>query len=204
MRASIAYLTTTSTTATLDPAPATGARGTGPHRLEVLGYHRGERAVYLREDVGAALPVIHVVRTRGEHGGRMVPLRSWYEHDGGDALPARLRALTAELAPLDPVEPDAWTLTTRVVQRRALKLPAGGRPIRKFAVQLTVEPVIVGDAALRGRTVVTAYLRPRAHLDRVWAIPGEPLALARVSYVGVPEGVGLDKQVALLVGRELH
>jgi hypothetical protein len=58
--------------------------------------------------------------------------------------------------------------------------------------------------SVRARTVVTAYLRPRAKLDRVWAVPGEPLALARVTYVGVPEGIGLDKQVALLVGRELH
>jgi hypothetical protein len=66
-----------------------------------------------------------------------------------------------------------------------------------------VEPVIAGEGRC-GRTVVTAYLRPRARLDRVWAVPGEPLALARVGYVGVPEGVGLDKHAALLVGRELH
>jgi hypothetical protein len=95
-------------------------------------------------------------------------------------------------------------VTTRVVQRRALKLPDGGRPIRKFALQLTVEPVITTADSVRGRTVVTSYLRPRAQLDAVWAIPGEPLALARVTYVGVPEGIGLDKQVALLVGRDLH
>ncbi|MCA9680158.1 MAG: hypothetical protein H6708_23765 [Kofleriaceae bacterium] len=204
MRASIAYLTTTSTTMP-DLLPELG----GAHRLELLGWHRGERAVYLSEDVGGALPLIHVVRTRGEHAGRMVAMRSWYEGDRADLardLDARLTALRAELTPMEEVDPDAWMLTTRVVQRRALRLPSGGRPIRKFALQLVVEPLVTCGPAepTRGRTVVTAYLRPRARLDRAWAIPGEPLALTRITYLGVPEGVGLDKQVALLVGRELH
>jgi hypothetical protein len=188
MRASIAYLTTTSATV---PVPVPLPTLHGAHRMEMLGYHRGERAAYLREDVGGPMPIIHVVRTRGEHAGRMIAL-------------SKPPSALAELIPMDEIEPDAWSLTTRVVQRRALRLPDGGRPIRKFAVQLTVEPVIGGQEAVRGRTVVTAYLRPRAQLDRMWAVPGEPLALARVTYVGVPEGVGLDKHVALLVGRELH
>jgi hypothetical protein len=187
MRASISYLTSTSATAA--PFPTLH----GAHRLDVLGFDRAERTVYLREEVGASVPVIHVVRTRGEHAGRMIALH-------GD----RLSALDHDLVPMEEICADMWSLTTRVVQRRALKLPDGGRPIRKFAVQLTVEPVITTTDTLRGRTVVTSYLRPRAHLDAVWAIPGEPLALARVTYVGVPEGVGLDKQVALLVGRDLH
>ncbi len=203
MRASIAYLTSTAATVPALPFPVLG----GAHRLDVLGYHRGERAVYLREEVGTSLPLVHVVRTRGEHAGRMVAMRSWYEGDDRDAIAGavgdRLLRLAGELTPMEPIEHDAWSLTTRVVQRRALRMPDGGRPIRKFALQLTVEPII-GDDPRCGRTVVTAYLRPRAHLDQVWALPGEALALARVSYVGVPEGVGLDKQAALLVGRELH
>lgn len=220
MRASIAYLTTTA--ATTSPTFAAGSgewpaqradasHGAGAHRLELLGWHRGERAVYLSEDVGGALPVIHVVRTRGEQAGRMIAMRSWYiDHaaDGAadplEALDRRLTALRGELVAMDEVEPDPWCLTTRVVQRRALRLPGGGLPIRKFALQLTVEPIVSARPATRGRTVVTAYLRPRAHLERAWAIPGEPLALTRVSYVGVPEGVGHDKHVALLVPRELH
>lgn len=200
MRASIAYLTSTAAT-----SPALLPTLHGAHHLEVLGYHRGERTVYLKEDVGAALPVIYAVRTRGEHAGRMVAMRSWYdESDVVVPLGERLQSLAAELTPMDPIDTDAWSLTTRVVQRRALKLPAGGRPIRKFAVQLTVEQVVTTEQAVIGRTVVTAYLRPRAHLERMWTVPGEPLALACVTYVGVPEGVGLDKHVALLVSRDLH
>jgi hypothetical protein len=190
MRASIAYLTSTSATVPAPLPPLYGA-----HRMELLGYHRGERAVYLREDVGGPAPIIHVVRTRGEHAGRMIAMRSIAE---------RLDTLPAELVRMEEIDIDGWSLTTRVVQRRALRLPDGGRPIRKFAVQLTVEPIISGESTVRGRTVVTAYLRPRAHLDRMWAIPGEPLALARVTYVGVPEGIGHDKHVAMLVGRDLH
>jgi hypothetical protein len=183
--ASISYLTSTSATA----APLLTVHGA--HRLHVLGFHRGERAVYLREEIGAAPPVAYVVRTRGEHAGKMVAVRG-------------LDDRAAELTRMDALDPDLWSLHTRVVQRRALKMPNGGRPIRKFAVQLTVEPVTASPDTLRGRTVVTSYLRPRAHLDGVWCIPGEPLALARVTYVGVPEGIGLDKQVALLVGRIVH
>jgi len=185
MRASIAYLTSTAATAT--PIRFGG----GAHHLTVLGWHRGERAVYLREDLGAtAAPLIHVMRTRGEHAGRMIALRA--------IVDTRLD----ELSPMTRIGDDAWSLTTRVVQRRAIRLPAGDRPIRKFALQLTIDLVI--GAAPPSRTVVTAYLRPRAQLDGIWAIPGEPLALARVAYVGVPEGIGLEKQVAMLVGRDLH
>jgi hypothetical protein len=200
MRASISYLTSTAATA----YPSLH----GAHRLDVLGYHRGERAIYLREDVGATAPVIHVVRTRGPLAGRMIALHSWYEGDDrvavADGVRARLASLAPELAPMEPIERDLWMLTTRVVQRRALRLPEGGRPIRKFALQLSVEPVVATEDSLRARTVVTAYLRPRAWLDAVFAVPGEPLAVARVTYVGVPEGIGLDKQAALLVGRDLH
>jgi hypothetical protein len=183
MRASIAYLT--STAATAAPLPVTG----GAHHLEVLGWHRGERAVYLREHLGNASSLLHVVRTRGEHAGRMIPVAA----DDPRA---------AEVTPMVRISDEWWSLTTRVVQRRALRLPDSDRPIRKFAVQLTVE-LVVGTAP-PSRTVVTSYLRPRAQLDGIWAIPGESLALARVAYVGVPEGVGLDKHVAMLVGRDLH
>src|SRR4051794_20911428 len=77
MRASISYLTSTSATAA--PLPTLH----GAHRLDVLGYDRVGHSIYLREEVGAPLPLVHVVRTRGEHAGRMVTLRSWYEGDDG-------------------------------------------------------------------------------------------------------------------------
>lgn len=202
MRASISYLT--STAATAAPLPTVH----GAHRLDVLGYHRGEHAVYLREEVGAGVPIVHVVRTRGSMAGRMIAMHSWYEGadrvETADRVQARLEALAVVLAPMAALEHDLWMLTTRVVQRRALRLPEGGRPIRKFALQLSVEPVVATEDSIRARTVVTAYLRPRARLDSVFAVPGEGLAVARVTYVGVPEGIGLDKQVALLVGRDLH
>ncbi len=203
MRTSIAYLTTTATTV---PA-ALVSTGAGAHRLELLGWHRGQRAAYLTEDVGGPVPLIHVVRTRGAQAGRMVAMRTWYDGEQPallTSLDRKLSALRAELSPMEEIEHDAWSLTTRVVQRRALRLPAGGLPIRKFALQLTVEPIVQAGHQPHGRTVVTAYLRARAHLDRMWAVPGEPLAIARLSYIGVPEGIGLDKQVAVLVGRELH
>jgi len=183
MRASIAYLTSTAATAALLPA------GGGAHHLDVLGWHRGERAVYLHEHLGETSTLLHVLRTRGEHAGRMIVVSP-------DAAPLD------ELSPLASIGDDAFSLTTRVVQRRAVRLPGADIPVRKFTLQLTVDLVV--GATPPSRIVVTAFLRPRAQLAGVWGIPGEALALARIAYVGVPEGVGLDKHVVVLVGRDLH
>jgi hypothetical protein len=71
-------------------------------------------------------------------------------------------------------------------------------PIRKFAIGLTVQQRIGGFMVAQGRTVATAYLRPRATLASMWVVPGEPIAVALVTYCGVPTGVGVDKQVAVL------
>jgi len=204
MRASLSYLTSTSST-----APAT-APDAGPHELEMLGLHRGHRAVYLLEHLPWRTPVLHVLHLGGEHAGRLVPVRSWYEGDDDEiaaGFAARLAALRAELTPLEPIDNDAWTLSTRVIQHRALRFPDGRPPIRKYVLALVVEAVvepIEDQAPTRGRAVVTAYLRPRAALDQVWAVPGEALAVARLSYVGVPSELGHDKQTAVLVSRPLH
>jgi hypothetical protein len=69
-------------------------------------------------------------------------------------------------------------------------------PIRKFALQLIVEPVSgIGPS---GKTTVTAFLRPGAHLAEVWSLSsGE--AIARVTYTGIPSGIGLSKDTVLLL-----
>jgi hypothetical protein len=202
MRTSISFLTTTAAT-----APAAVQAGAAPHALDVLGLDRAQRAIYLVEKAAGALPLVHVVHLHGEHAGRLIVLRSWYEGSPAGVaarLGARVRDLAASLCSLDPVEPDAWILSTRVVQRRALRIPGGGPPIRKFALQLAVEPLVAGPDARTGRATVTAYLRPRATLDKVWLIPGEPLALARVAFVGVPSDVGHARYTAVVTSRPLH
>jgi hypothetical protein len=126
-----------------------------------------------------------------------------------DGEPARVRARVAErvaalratLEPLEPIEADAYLLTTRVIQRRALRV-ADGPPIRKFTLTLSVEPIAGDpDPAPAGKVAVTAYLRARAALDQVWLVPGTELALARVTYLGVPSEIGHDKQAAVLTAR---
>ena len=115
-------------------------------------------------------------------------------------------------------------LSTRIVQRRALRVvgPAGASelPIRKFALQLVVEPVSgIGPA---GQSTVTAFLHPHAQLAEVWTraepIDSGPLqgkernhlaarvpsgsgrlAIARVTYTGIPSGVGLCKDTMVLL-----
>jgi hypothetical protein len=197
MRTSISFLTTTSATAPLARAPG------APHKLEVLGHDREHHAVYFSESVGGVTPLVHVMHTDGEHAGRMSVARSLYDGDLDQValrVSDRLAVLRGSLAPLDEIDPDAYLLTTRVIQRRALRIPGGGPPIRKFTLTLSVEPII-GLGAPAGKTAVTAYLRARASLDRVWVVPGTDLAIARVTYLGVPSDVGHDKQTAVLTAR---
>ena len=193
MRTSISFLTTTS-------AIAPFARPIAPHALDVLGFDRANRSIYLAEMLGGATPLVQLVHTDGEHAGRMTVARSLYEGTPAEIAARvgdRIGLLRASLEPLEAIEPDAYLLTTRVIQRRALRVPAGP-PIRKFTLALQVEPIVGDNDARFGRAVVTAYLRARASLDRMWRLPGTDLALARVTYVGVPSEVGHDKQVAIL------
>ena len=88
-------------------------------------------------------------------------------------------------------------LSTRIVQRRALRVAGQDAPIRKFALQLRVEPV--SGMGATGATTVTAFLRPDARLVEVLAIPGREVCLARVAFTGVPSGFGLSKDTVVLL-----
>jgi hypothetical protein len=45
---------------------------------------------------------------------------------------------------------------------------------------------------------VTAFLRPHAELTEVFALPGN-LAIARVTYTGIPSGLGQMKDTVVLL-----
>jgi hypothetical protein len=198
LRQSMAYLMSTTRIAN-DIA-------TEGHRLDVLGLHAEERAVYFAEtmhgDEDEDVPLVYRMHLRGAHAGHLIPLASWYDEAALARLPERIAAVTARLAVLPAIDPDQWMLTTRVIQHRAIRVVTSTLPVRKFALQLTVEP---GDAAgPPTRAVVTAYLRPRATIDAAWAVPQTDLAVVRVTYLGVPSGLGLPKQTALLVPYRVH
>jgi hypothetical protein len=116
-------------------------------------------------------------------------------------------------------------LSTRIIQRRALRLACGDLPIRKFALQLVVEPVNAPGPS--GRSTATAFLAPHAQLTGVWgvsavatrasgaagAVDGAPceVAIARVTFTGIPSGLGLTKDTVVLLtsglsddGPDLH
>jgi predicted membrane protein len=58
----------------------------------------------------------------------------------------------------------------------------------------------VSGVGASGATTVTAFLRPGAQLVEVFAIPGaQAQALARVSFTGVPSGLGLSKDTVVLL-----
>lgn len=183
MRATLSFWTSTSSTAAEWPQSAAG------HRLEVLGWERASRRVYFVEHADERRTLL-VMATDGEHAGAALPL---------SVDPARIAALRGSLAPMADVPARGFDLTTRVVQRRGLRLQSMSTPIRKFALGLSVVYRNCGVAVASGKATVTAYLRPRAMVARVLRVPGEHLSVAIVTYCGVPAGIGHDKQAAILV-----
>ena len=169
---------------------------------------RNEGVAYVVEDVGPdEAPIVYRLWLRGPRQGYLMALHAWYEQD--DA-PDQIRERIAKLGPTleRPVEAPtaAWMLSTRIVQRRALRVigPATSSdlPIRKFALQLVVEPV--SGHGPSGKTTVTAFLRPQAQLVDVWTLPGGEAAIARISYTGIPSGIGLDKDTMVLLTSGLY
>jgi hypothetical protein len=192
LRLSLGFMTTTTrTTEQVDD-------GLG-HRMTVLGVARAERTAYVVEELGAnELPIAYRLYLDGPRTGHLVPIQAWYERDPSEAqIRARIAKLATMLETCARTTTEAWMLSTRVVQRRALRVAGQDAPIRKFALQLRVEPV--SGVGATGATTVTAFLRPDARLIDVLAIPGETGMLARVAYTGVPNGCGLSKETVVLL-----
>ncbi|MFN0247229.1 MAG: hypothetical protein ACKV2T_10105 [Kofleriaceae bacterium] len=203
LKSSLGYMTST--------ARVTDDATTLSHRMSLLGVHVNEGIAYVVEELGEnELPIVYRLWLRGPRQGYLVPVHAWYEQGNTPAALAFLRANIAELAPkLEPVvktTSEAWMLSTRIVQRRALRVAGPSAcadlPIRKFALQLAVEPV--SGHGPSGKTTVTAFLRPQAQLVDVWTLPGGDAAIARVSYTGIPTGLGLDKDTVLLLTSGLY
>lgn len=197
LKSSLGYMTNTACVSEHGDARAMA------HRMDILGVSRNEGVAYVVEELGAGeTPIVYRLWLRGPRTGHLMPIHAWYEQcDSADGIRAKL----AELPHLEPVArttSEAWMLSTRIVQRRALRAGSSQLPIRKFALQLVVEPV--SGHGPSGKTTVTAFLRPSAQLDDVWAIPGTEMALARVSYTGIPSGVGLDKETVVLLTSSVY
>lgn len=185
MRTTLSFLTSTTPIASELPAQPPA------HTLELLGHDRATGRIFLRERCGAT-STIAVLATRGGAAGTTIPL-----------APGS-RAAERPLQPLEQADPRGWELTTRVIQRRGLRVLGDDAPIRKFALGLTVRQRLGGGVVAQGRTVATAYLRPRAALASVWLVPGAALAVAIITYCGIPTGLGVDKQVAVLATPSWH
>jgi hypothetical protein len=202
LRISLAFITSTAPLLRAG-APSVAA---GAEHLDLLGYDAADHAIYFlerRDRDPSSLPQLYLMRVRGAHGGRLVPVRSWYEGEPAALeaqFTARLAELRSRLTPMRRLDKAEWVLSTRVVQRRALRVRLDAAPIRKYVLQLTVRPWIAadGDAAI-SRATVAAYLRPDTRLVDVHRVPGEPFAIARIAYTGVPDELGHDKTTALLV-----
>jgi hypothetical protein len=191
LRSSLGFMMSTARTA--DELEATG------HRMQVLGFSTAEGVVYVVEEISPAEPPIaYRLWVDGARAGHLVPIRAWYEqHAAANEIRARIAAIATTLEPLARTTTEAWMLSTRVVQRRALRVLAGEAPLRKFALQLRVEPT--GGFGPSGHTTVTAFLRPEATLAEVWALPDARGAIALVTYTGIPSGLGLSKDTVALL-----
>ena len=195
LRSSLGYMTTTACVADKSELE----RG---HRMSVLGLARAEGFAYIVEELGNdEAPIVYRMWLAGPRQGHLVPIHAWYERDpDAHEIRARVRAIAATLEPAALSTCEAWMLSTRIVQRRALRVAGPGAcadlPIRKFALQLSVEPV--SGHGPSGKTTVTAFLRPHAQLMDVWTLTGSH-AIARVSYTGIPSGLGLAKDTVVLL-----
>jgi hypothetical protein len=190
LRHSLGYMLSTARTA--DEASGIG------HSMSLLGVSRSEGVAYVVEELGTNdAPIAYRLWLRGPRQGHLVPIHAWYEQcQDASEIRARIAAIATTLEPVPRTTTEAWMLSTRVVQRRALRVASGGAPIRKFALQLRVEPVSGHGAS--GHTTVTAFLRPGATLAEVWALePG--IAAARVTFTGIPNGLGLPKDTVVLL-----
>lgn len=169
------------------------------HHMTLLGVSIAEGVAYVVEELGGEdAPIIYRLWLRGPRTGHLVPIHAWYEQcTDANEIRARIAAIATTLEPAGKMTTEAWMLSTRVVQRRALRVAGSEAPIRKFALQLRVEPVAGRGAS--GHTTVTAFLRPSATLAEVWSIPGDNMAIARVTYTGIPNGVGLPKDTMILL-----
>jgi hypothetical protein len=197
LHSSLGYMTTTARVT--DDAAAIG------HRMTVLGISRLESVAYIVEDIDDdSAPIAYRLYLRGARQGHLVPIHAWYEHgDDVDEIRTRIAALAPRLEPARPTTTEAWMLSTRIVQRRALRVSTcSNLPIRKYALQLVVEPV--HGRGPSGRSTVTAFLSPHARLAEVWSLARTPdaaceLAIARVTFTGIPSGPGLNKDTVVLL-----
>lgn len=191
LRLSLGFMTSTART-------SEAVEGLG-HRMTVLGVARVEGCAFVVEELGAGeAPIAYRLYIDGPRAGHLVPIHAWYERDPSpEEIRARVKKLAATLEPCPKTTTEAWMLSTRIVQRRALRVAGQDAPIRKFALQLRVEPV--SGMGATGATTVTAFLRPDARLVDVLAIPGTGSLLARVAFTGVPSGLGLSKDTVVLL-----
>jgi len=191
LRLSLGYMT--STARTTDEVTGLG------HQMSLIGVARADGVAYVVEEIGPNdAPIIYRLWLRGPRTGHLVPIHAWYEQcDDPAEIRARIASIATTLEPVCKTTTEAWMLSTRVVQRRALRVATSEAPIRKFALQLRVEPVSSHGAS--GHTTVTAFLRPGATLAEVYSVPGEDCAIARVTYTGIPNGVGLTKDTMILL-----
>ncbi len=212
LRHSLGFMTSTACTTDLD-----GELVGGGHTMSLLGIARAEGVAYVVEELGTGdAPICYRLWLRGPRQGHLVPIHAWYSSFGRAPshpraeveddlsgpcedpaeIRARIAAIATTLEPAPRTTTEAWMLSTRVVQRRALRAGTDAPPIRKFALQLRVEPVSGHGAS--GHSTVTAFLRPQATLADVWALDAG-LAAARVTYTGIPNGLGLPKDTIVLL-----
>lgn len=171
------------------------------HRMDILGVSPEDGICYIVEELGHEdAPVVYRLFLTGAREGHLVPLHAWYEVDAAPStIRTRIARLRQTLVPVTAIAHEAWMLSTRVIQRRALRNTneVDATPIRKYALQLMVEPVS-GDGPI-ARTTVTAFLRPEAELVGAWRLP-DGRTVARISYTGIPTGMGATKETVVLLG----
>ncbi len=187
------FITTTRGVATTE----SGRSPTGDHQLAVVGYRRQRERVYFLESYAspAETSALFSMNLTGQYAGRTVPVRSAVNENldrdaaGRERLVMeRLADLAALLRPLRTMPADSLELSTRVVRRSALVLGTATVPVRKFVLKVAIGGT--GEHAAARQHYISTYLRPRVTLARAFEIPNRSQAIAILSYIGLPYGLG--------------
>ena len=160
-----------------------GQAGGIGHAMWIAGVDASARVAYVVEELGGddapprvtgtigagpPAPIVYRLWLEGPRHGHLVPIHAWYEQ-AEDATEITFGSSASRVdharrsSPVVRTTTEAWMLSTRVVQ-------AAGDPdrattsIRKFALQLAIEPTKAAMARSGKETPVTAFLRPNASL----------------------------------------
>lgn len=188
---------------TLTPAVSRATTG-GPSTMTVLGYAPVDRKVFVLEsfhDESGRPPQLHYLRLDGSRRGVLVPVRSRVPAaadvlDAEAADQARIDRIQRHLVGLARIDRAGFSLTLER-ERPVHSRDYTDTVWRGWSTRLVVRR---HDAAESGAATGIVYRGRRApRLVHAARVPAQPWAVVVVRYLGYPNELGYERDIAVLV-----